>query len=75
VVVTRCSNNYGPYQFPEKVIPLFVTNLLDGKKVRSTATVATCGLAARATTTAWASTGVREGTGRRGLPHRRRAPS
>src|SRR5258706_3985090 len=33
VVVTRCSNNYGPYQFPEKVIPLFVTNLLDGRRV------------------------------------------
>jgi dTDP-glucose 4,6-dehydratase len=33
VIVTRCTNNYGPYQFPEKVIPLFVTNLLDGKKV------------------------------------------
>jgi dTDP-glucose 4,6-dehydratase len=33
VVVTRCSNNYGPYQFPEKVIPLFVTNLLDSRKV------------------------------------------
>ena len=33
VCVTRCSNNYGPYQFPEKVIPLFATNLLDGKKV------------------------------------------
>ncbi|HVV13207.1 dTDP-glucose 4,6-dehydratase [Amycolatopsis sp.] len=33
VCVTRCSNNYGPYQFPEKVIPLFVTNLLDGLKV------------------------------------------
>ncbi len=33
VSVTRCTNNYGPYQFPEKVIPLFVTNLLDGKKV------------------------------------------
>jgi len=33
VVVTRCTNNYGPYQFPEKVIPLFVTNLLEGKKV------------------------------------------
>jgi dTDP-glucose 4,6-dehydratase len=33
VCVTRCSNNYGPYQFPEKVIPLFVTNLMDGKKV------------------------------------------
>ncbi|MDT5032640.1 MAG: dTDP-glucose 4,6-dehydratase [Actinoplanes sp.] len=33
VVVTRCSNNYGPYQFPEKVVPLFVTNLIDGKPV------------------------------------------
>jgi dTDP-glucose 4,6-dehydratase len=33
VVVTRCSNNYGTHQFPEKVIPLFVTNLLDGKQV------------------------------------------
>ena len=33
VAVTRCSNNYGPYQFPEKVIPLFVTNLLDGMKI------------------------------------------
>ncbi len=33
VVVTRCSNNFGPYQFPEKVIPLFTTNLLDGRKV------------------------------------------
>jgi dTDP-glucose 4,6-dehydratase len=30
---TRCSNNYGPYQFPEKVIPLFVTNLIDDGKV------------------------------------------
>jgi dTDP-glucose 4,6-dehydratase len=43
VVVTRCSNNYGPYQFPEKLIPLFVTNALadqplplygDGRQVR-----------------------------------------
>jgi dTDP-glucose 4,6-dehydratase len=33
VVVTRCSNNYGPYQYPEKVVPLFVTNLLDGRPV------------------------------------------
>ena len=33
VVITRCSNNYGPYQFPEKVIPLFVTNLMDGESV------------------------------------------
>ena len=33
VRITRCSNNYGPHQFPEKVIPLFVTNLIDGEKV------------------------------------------
>ncbi|MCL6538439.1 MAG: dTDP-glucose 4,6-dehydratase [Acidothermus sp.] len=33
ISVTRCTNNYGPYQFPEKVIPLFITNLIDGKKV------------------------------------------
>ena len=32
-LITRSSNNFGPYQFPEKVIPLFVTNLLDGQKV------------------------------------------
>jgi dTDP-glucose 4,6-dehydratase len=31
VVVTRCSNNYGPYQFPEKLIPLMITNALDRK--------------------------------------------
>lgn len=30
VCITRCSNNYGPYQFPEKLIPLFITNLLEG---------------------------------------------
>jgi dTDP-glucose 4,6-dehydratase len=33
ISVTRCTNNYGPYQFPEKVIPLFVTNLIDGLSV------------------------------------------
>lgn len=33
LLTTRCSNNYGPYQFPEKVIPLFVTNLIDGLQV------------------------------------------
>jgi dTDP-glucose 4,6-dehydratase len=33
VSITRCCNNYGPYQYPENVIPLFVTNLLDGLKV------------------------------------------
>ena len=33
VVITRSSNNYGPYQFPEKVIPLFISNILEDKKV------------------------------------------
>jgi dTDP-glucose 4,6-dehydratase len=33
VVVTRCSNNYGPYQFPEKLIPLFIANLLEDRPV------------------------------------------
>jgi dTDP-glucose 4,6-dehydratase len=33
VCITRCSNNYGPHQYPEKVIPLFVTNLIEGKPV------------------------------------------
>jgi dTDP-glucose 4,6-dehydratase len=33
VLITRCSNNYGPFQFPEKLIPLFVTNLMEGRKV------------------------------------------
>lgn len=33
VVITRSSNNFGPYQYPEKVMPLFITNLIEGKKV------------------------------------------
>jgi len=33
IIITRSSNNYGPYQFPEKLVPKFVTNLIDGKKV------------------------------------------
>lgn len=33
VTITNCSNNYGPYQFPEKFIPLAITNILEGKKV------------------------------------------
>lgn len=32
-IITRCSNNFGPFQFPEKVIPLFVTNLIEGEPV------------------------------------------
>jgi dTDP-glucose 4,6-dehydratase len=32
-LITRCSNNYGPYQFPEKLIPLFITNLLQDAPV------------------------------------------
>jgi dTDP-glucose 4,6-dehydratase len=33
VSITRCSNNYGPYHFPEKIIPLFITSLIDGEHV------------------------------------------
>jgi len=33
VTISNCSNNYGPYQYPEKFIPLFITNLLEGKRV------------------------------------------
>jgi dTDP-glucose 4,6-dehydratase len=33
VTISNCSNNYGPYQFPEKLIPLTITNLIEGKKV------------------------------------------
>ncbi|EJR59355.1 dTDP-glucose 4,6-dehydratase [Bacillus cereus VD115] len=33
IIVTRCSNNYGPYQYPEKLIPLMITNALEGKKL------------------------------------------
>jgi len=33
IIITRCTNNFGPYQYPEKLIPLFVTNLLENKKV------------------------------------------
>lgn len=33
ITISNCSNNYGPFQFPEKLIPLFVTNLIEGKKI------------------------------------------
>lgn len=33
ITISNCTNNYGPFQFPEKVIPLFITNLIEGKKV------------------------------------------
>ena len=33
VTITRCSNNYGPYHFPEKLIPLIIKNILEGKKL------------------------------------------
>ncbi len=32
-IITRCSNNYGPYQFPEKLIPLMITNALEGREL------------------------------------------
>src|SRR6056297_2015654 len=33
VTISNCSNNYGPYQYPEKLLPLFITNLIEGKKL------------------------------------------
>lgn len=33
ITITNCSNNFGPYQFPEKIIPLAITNLIEGKKI------------------------------------------
>ena len=33
MIITRCTNNFGPYQYPEKLIPLFITNLIENKKV------------------------------------------
>jgi dTDP-glucose 4,6-dehydratase len=33
VIITRCTNNFGPFQYPEKLIPLFITNLIENKKV------------------------------------------
>ena len=42
VVVTNCSNNYGPYHFPEKLIPLMIINALEGPSCRSTARAPTC---------------------------------
>lgn len=33
VNITRCSNNYGPYQFPEKLIPLMISNAMEGKSL------------------------------------------
>ena len=51
--VTRCTNNFGPYQYPEKAIPLFTTNLLDGgSRCRSTATASTSATGSTSTTTA-----------------------
>ncbi len=76
VRVTRCSNNYGPYQFPEKVIPLFVTNLVDGlhgavvRRRRQHPR-----LAARRRPLPGDPPGARRRSGRGGLQHRRAAPS
>ena len=43
MLITRCSNNYGPYQFPEKLIPLMITNALADKSCRSMGTDLKCG--------------------------------
>jgi dTDP-glucose 4,6-dehydratase len=51
VVVTRASNNYGPYQHPEKLIPLFITNAIEGLPLRCTATGRTCATGSPSKTT------------------------
>ena len=57
VLITRCSNNYGPYQFPEKLIPLFVTNLTARRsRCPSTATAARSATGFTSATTARPST-------------------
>ena len=73
VCITRCSNNYGPHQFPEKVIPLFVSNLLDGQEgaaVRRWRQPE--GLAARRRPLPGRPARRGEGPGRRDLQHRGR---
>jgi dTDP-glucose 4,6-dehydratase len=42
VIISNCSNNYGPYQFPEKLIPLIILNAIEGKPLPVYATVPTC---------------------------------
>ena len=74
VVVTRCSNNYGPYQFPEKVIPLFVTNLLDGKPLPLYGDGANIRDWLHVSDHCARIAAVRRRAARRGLPHRRRHP-
>ena len=66
VVVTRCSNNYGPYQFPEKLIPLFVTNALENTPCRFTETVSMSAIGFTWKTIAgqWSSFWRREGQGK-----------
>jgi len=59
-MVTRCSNNYGLRQFPEKMLPLFVTNLIDGQKVRSWVTACTFASGCTSTTTAGNLPGTRK---------------
>ena len=70
-VITRCSNNYGPYQFPEKLIPLFITNLLADSRCRSTATACRSATGSTCSDHAAGVGGRLEGPGRRGLQLRR----
>jgi dTDP-D-glucose 4,6-dehydratase len=51
----RSCNNYGPYQYPEKIIPLFVTNLLDGRELPLYGTAGTCAAGSMSMITAGAS--------------------
>jgi dTDP-glucose 4,6-dehydratase len=70
ITVTRTANNFGPYHYPEKVIPLFVTNLIDGRKVPLYGDGATCGTGPTCSTTSPRSGWCSPRAPRRGLQRR-----
>ena len=55
VTISNCSNNYGPYHFPEKLIPLLIVNPLHGKPLRCTGMGVRCATGCSSTTTVWRS--------------------
>ena len=69
--MTRASNNYGPYQFPEKLIPLMISNAMEGRRYLSTATACRSATGSTWRIIAVASGGFEAGPRRRNLQHRR----
>ncbi len=69
-LVTNCSNNYGPYQFPEKLIPLFINNIRHQSRCRCTAAGRTCATGCTSRTTPGHRRDLPQGQGRRHVQHR-----